>query len=168
MGNRNFPAKRRKDWTILLGLSTAMTADATFLGGGLSFGLSGNTILRMMGEYSIGAAVAPTANDEAVVTVGIGIVSTDAFTLGTTAVPDPTDEPEFGWLYWKSHTLFYSGTDVDSANRQQNLRQSFDVRSQRKIGARETLALIVQYTDITGAPALRFNASGARVLLALP
>ena len=34
----------------------------------------------------------------------------------------------------------------------------------RKVSSRETVAMIVQYTDINGAPALTFNAGITRVL----
>ena len=160
--------RRRKSWFGLLGLSTNLTGDATVLGGGLTATEAGNTVLRIMGEYTISPTSAPVVSDLATVTVGIAIVSADAFELGLTVVPDPGSEPEYDWLYWRAHSMAFDNVLSDSSGANATLRRPFDVKSMRKLGARETLCSIVQYSDISGSSPLSYEFSQARVLMALP
>jgi len=153
-----------KHWHVLPAASRNLTTDATVAGGGLA--LTGPwTCIRMLGEYIIGADAVPTAQDQACVSVGIGVVSTDAFTLGATALPDPIGEPDYPWLYWAQHDFFFLTTDV-LANVMGAIRVPFDIRSMRKLKPRETLGVVIEYQDISGAPALHFQMSQTRVLVA--
>ncbi len=83
-----------KRWSQMGSGQTTMTAAGTFIAGvALSFD-GPFTVLRMIGEYVISPTSAPAALDNAIVAVGIGVVSTDAFAVGGGAMPDPADEPE--------------------------------------------------------------------------
>ena len=154
-----------KEWNGTLVSLAAFTVNATSLGGLLAFAIPG-TILRMIGEYVIQPTAAPTNLDLAFVAIGIGIVSTDAATLGATAMPDPSDEPEFPWLYWQEHALRYNGVDPEAANAGASVRRSFDIKSMRRFKPGQSLAVISQYVDNVGAPPLTFVCSRVRVLLA--
>jgi len=162
--------KRRKSWNVLLAIAQNIVGNATVLGSALQFTESGNTVLRMMGEYIITPNGTIAAEDQATVTVAIGVVSSDAFDLGATAIPDPAGEPEYGWLYWQSHRFeFVAATPAsDQGNAGGAIRHSFDVRSQRKMGAGQSLCWVLQYVNTTGNPNLRISLGQCRVLLALP
>jgi len=153
-----------KHWHAITGVEISMTSSAVFAGGSLA--LDGPwTAIRMLGEYIIGLDAAPTAQDACQIGVGIGVVSSDAAALGATALPDPITEPEYPWLYWTNHRFFFTSTDL-LANVMGAVRVPFDIRSMRKLKPRESLAVVVEYSDIAGAPAMQFSMSTTRVLVA--
>ena len=167
MANRNRGARQSKQWSSILGAQFILTTNGHSAIAGTSFDEAG-TVLRMLGGYTIGATSAPTAVDSVGITVGIGIVSDNAFAVGTTALPAPATSPEFPWLYWASDSLFFSTTSVQgSGSAPANVRRNFDVRSMRKFKPGETLTLIVQYADIAGAPPVTVTTSQTRVLIGL-
>ncbi len=164
---RNFGTQRKaKLWagipTTLLGL----TADNTFLGGSLAF-TSPQTVLRMLGEYVIGPASAVVAGDDVEITVALGKVSTDAFALGASAVPDPNGEPEYPWLYWKQHVFTFPTTSGDPSAATGSVRQSYDIKTMRKFTARESLVWVINYGDLGGAPPMTLVLGQTRVLTTL-
>ncbi len=157
--------RQRKEWTSIPGIQLPMTSGATLLGGSVAFA-SAATVLRMLGEYIITPTSAATAGDAAVVGVAIGVVSSDAFAAGAGSMPDPTDEPEYPWLYWANHSFFFPSTltllgQTDAGS----IRRSFDIRSMRKLKPRESLAFVAQYTDRAGAPPLQLDVAVTRVLV---
>ncbi len=156
-------ARMEKNWSQIDANANAFTGAETFLSAGLG-GSGAFTVLRMIGGYTIAPSTATVAADACRITVGIGVVSTDAFTLGASAMPDPGAEPEYPWLYHKDHRLFFGGTSVDPASMASTARVDFDIRSMRKLKARETLAMIVEYTNIGGDPPIRVDLSQTRVL----
>ena len=117
---RNFGSGRRTDkaWLPLQGTSAALTSDSTaIVGGPLSF-VGPGTILRCRTNFIVAFGAATVALDDVAVCLGLGIVSTDAAMLGATAMPDPHDEPDYPWLWWKDVHMFSTfaidgmGTDV--------------------------------------------------------
>ena len=166
-GHRSGGRRLSKQWEGLAAIKLALTADTTSGGGVLNFTTS-ITILRMIGEYVIAPTSAPAALDAVRIGVGIGVISTDAATLGPTAVPDPLGEPDFPWLYWADHAFLFSTTDPDSGgNLASSVRHRFDIRSMRKVKPRESLTMIVQYADSVGTPPMSFFAGQTRVLQGL-
>ena len=148
----------------MLGGTADINAAGTQGLGVLNFAAA-ETVMRLLGEYAIGPRTAPAVGDVAFVTVGIGVVSSDAAALGATALPDPADEPEYPWLYWADHALAFTATSLLDHGQPFSLRQGFDVKSMRKIKPRESLAFVVQNTS-TGDPPLRLVAGNTRVLIA--
>jgi len=164
---RNFGTqKKAKLWLGLPGGQTGMTADGTFIESALAF-TSPQTVLRMIGEYTIVPVATPVAADAVVITVAIGKVSSDAFAVGATAVPDPGDEPGYPWLYWASHALKFPTADADPSGMGGTVRRSFDVRTMRKFTAQESLIWVFEYADLTGAPAMTIALGETRVLTTL-
>ena len=166
MADRFRTPRKVKEWAAIPAFSSSLTTDATVLGSGMAGATL--TVMRMLGEYTISPTSAPAALDNAQVTVGIGVVSLDAFTLGSTAMPDPAEEPSFPWLYWAAHPLWYPSVSIGEISGVGVVRQSFDIRSMRKINAREALSFVIQYVSLVGDPPLTFNAGQTRVLTALP
>jgi len=96
------------------------------------------------------------------------VVSSDAFAAGGGSLPDPgTTDPDYPWLYWAAHDFVFNSAALDQQlGEGVSLRRSFDIRSMRKIKPRETLAVVVEYTDTIGAPPLTFSMAPTRVLVA--
>ncbi len=158
--------RQAKAWDNIPGAQIVMAADGTFSTASLLFG-EPFTVLRMIGEYQIRSTGNVTALETAVVTVAIGVVSTDAVTAA--ALPDPGEEPEFPWLFWRAHTLYFGGSQSpgDAKSGAGHVRASFDIRSMRKVKPRESLVWVAQYADIVGAPALTIDQGQVRVLLGI-
>ncbi len=158
--------RQTKEWAAIPSISLAGTTNATILGGSLAL-LASQTVLRMIGGYVIHPENVATSGDRCKVTLAIGVVSTDAFDAGAASMPDPAGEAEYPWLYWAEHSFGFpktlsatiSGDSVSGV-----VRERFDIRSMRKMKPRESLAFVVQYVDLVGAPAMRILLSQTRVL----
>ncbi len=158
--------KKAKLWLSLPSFQTLLTADSTNAIAALFF-TSPQTVIRMLGEYVIAPNSAPTAADRVKITVGLAKVSSDAATLGATALPDPAGDPDFPWLYWAEHSMFYPTTSLTGLSDSEVVRRPFDIRSMRKFASSEALVFVFQYADISGAPPIRFLGSATRVLTTL-
>jgi len=166
MANRGSGSRRLKHWHGLAGGVSNLTAAGTSLF--TSFGApdTPSTILRMIFEYAIGPTSAPTALDGCVISMGLGIVSTDAAAVGATAMPDPSTngDPEFPWLWTASHVFHMPDTDPAAAVATASGRFFVDNRAMRILRPRSSLAFVLQYEDVNGTPPMSLAIGGARVL----
>ena len=169
MANRVIRAVRgrrmAKEWVCIPAFQQSMTGDATFVIASLPF-VEPRTVLRMLGEFIITPTTAPAAQDAVRVGIGLGAVSTDAFGVGASAMPDPLGEPEYPWLYWSEHWFFFPSTSLTPPAGVSELRRSFDIRSMRKFTNRQSLVFVFQYANSTGNPPLSFFGAETRVLVA--
>ena len=156
--------KRQKLWSAIPAFEDDFVADEDSAIASVAFG-SADTVLRMLGEYTINTINAPVAGESARVGVGIGVFSTDAFLAG--AVADPLSEAEYPWLYWADHPFHYSDVSTDPSQLGGSLRRTFDIRSMRKVKPRESLVFAMQFARGTGTVDLRIMAGQTRVLIAL-
>ncbi len=126
------------------------------------------TVLRILGEYIIFPTAPLVAADEGELCVAIGVVSSDAATVGSTALPDPCDEPAYPWLYWSSHPFGANGSTEETALGSQSVRQRIDVKSMRKIKPSESIVSVSQFRNVgsAGNPPLTIVIGGLRVLVA--
>ena len=155
-----------KQWIAAPGLLETLTTAVTRVSGSLAF-LEPGTILRWRGYFSAfmdesGA----TAGDRMVITVGIGIFSTDAVTVGENAMPDPADEPEYPWVWWKEfslHTEVAAGPSGGWGIQAQ--RYDIDSKAMRRIKPGESLVLVFQTTNLVGAPTVNIDVGQLRVLV---
>ena len=171
MPRRQFAPKRmQKQWGSLIvgGASVDLTGNSTTLIGTVSIAQRAETILRGRGEVFVAIGATTTALDEARVGFGLGIVSGDAATLGSTAMPDPIGDPDYPWLWWHVHHFFspfvVDGTGSDGYG-VGVVRIPLDTKAMRKVKPEQGLVLVVQYVDVTGTPALRAGGD-VRCLLA--
>ena len=95
--------RRRKTWVTIPQAAANLDGAATSIGGTLAFVQAGNTVMRTISEYWIGARAVTVVFDNALITVVLGIFSTDAIAAGAGSIVDPDAEPEYPWLYWKAH-----------------------------------------------------------------
>ena len=168
--SRNGP-RQAKIWDSITGSSLALTASGTFGGGKIDV-VDARTVLRMLGHVLITRTGVTTASDKVSIALGIGIVSTDAATLGASALPDPGGEPEYPWLYWAEYDFNFPAALATSGAGSTDsvagvVRDSFDIRSMRRMKPRESLVFVVQYTDTAGTPPMDVELSKTRVLFGL-
>ncbi len=170
MANFRGGPRMRKHWLPLQGAVSAITGSSTVLFGTQS-PQDAFTVLRMLGSYIIGPTASVVALDAVTIGMGIAVVSTDAAVLGSSAMPDPIGEPEYPWLYWAEHDFYFTraGGVTNTSTLPGiggELRQSFDIRSMRKIKPQESLVFVVEYANIAGNPGMRVATSATRVLVA--
>ncbi len=157
-----------KQWTFMPAAATSVTADSTFLDAGFVSFLAPATILRCRGSIQVNFDQTVQAGDEMGLTFGLGIFSTDAINLGSTAMPDPGGEPDFPWLWWYDlwlHTDIAGGTALGNAWGQAVQRVNIDTKAMRKVKPGQGLALVVQATGSVGAPVVDVDFQRVRVLL---
>ncbi len=162
-------ARQTKEWRSLPGGGPInMTATGTFGLSALPF-TSPSTILRMIGEYVLSATPGGTfaASDAVGIMMAIGIISSDAFAVGTTAFPDPGGEPQYPWLFWKDHAFLMEDATPSPSAPPVVVRHSFDIGSMRRIKPRESLIWAIEYGDIAGAPPMTAILGSTRVLIGL-
>ena len=167
---RQFSRSTRMDkgWNGIARTSVALTSSGTSIGNGIGpaeaiFGPQA-TLLRSLIEYTVAPTSAPTALDNVTIALGLGVFSSDAFTLGASALPDPGAEPQYPWVYWREHSLFFADTSADPSSQGASVRVTADVRSMRKIKQSQVLGWVFQYTDVVGAPPITISLSTTRVL----
>ncbi len=142
-----------KQWVAILALRLDTSSAATFSGASIAFAIPG-TILRARGQIM---AVLDTATDGDDLRIGFGLalLSTDAFALGATALPDPLGEPEYPWLWWYetqlSSTLMVAGQVSELAATE---RIMVDTKAMRKFKPGQSLGLVIQTDAVTPADIL--------------
>jgi len=163
--------KRRKEWQSISSSELALTANGTSVGGGLTQLTGGTTIVRVRGEILIRLTPGGTfaAGDDALITIGLGVFNADAFTLGATAMPEPSDDVEFPWMWWHQTRL---GAFSNSAESTSSIvvadRVKVDCKAMRKVPLITIMGWVVQYEDVSGAPPVSVGINRMRVLAALP
>ena len=152
-----------KQWTAIPGGSQSVSGNTTFAGPGLlAFGIPA-TILRVRGHFRVSMQITGlTAGDEVTLVFGLGIFSTDATAVGASALPDPSAEAEFPWLWYQSVML--QSINADSAEPGSQTLVEVDTKAMRKIKPGQSLAMVGQYVDTVGAPGVRINMGQIRVL----
>jgi len=155
-----------KSWLKLTEFSASVTADATQGGSKIDFSGPG-TILRIRGSWHCSLDSTAQLDDVMRITCAIGIVSTDAATLGATALPDPQAEPEYPWLYWSQMTLVAAviGTSFGGAWGPAAQSQEIDTKAMRRVKPGQSLVYYTQTTAATGAPVTNLNGQACRVLI---
>jgi len=166
MADRFRTPRKEKEWGFMPAISNSLEVAATTALTSLAFS-SAATVMRMLGSYILAPNAATVAQDMASIVIGIGKVSTDAFAAGGGSLPDPAGEPDYPWLYWADHELFFGGTSTDPQLAASGARITFDIRSMRKFKPGESLAMVAQYVDIQGTPPIRVNVGRTRCLLAV-
>jgi len=164
------PAKRAKAWANMgeSGFTEAFSANGTqIIGGtvGQTFE-SRSTILRCRGHGIIQANGA-VAGDQAVLTLGLGLVDLDAFNAGDGSMPDPADDERFGWLWFGSFPVFTGTPLTDVSQVGGAVRYEIDTKAMRVTRLNQVLVLIGQYVDVTGTPPVEVVQGIIRVLSAL-
>ena len=108
------------------------------------------------------------AGDRAIVTIGLGITSSDAFVNGAGSMPDPAGDPGYPWLYWSDSWLL---AEVAAAEHDTEgsavYRMQVDTKAMRKVKPAETLSWVVQLSGLVGAPTVHINIARLWVLIGI-
>ena len=102
------------------------------------------TIIRTRGHISIQPG-SFAADLNVVGAIGLGVVSTEAFTAGIASIPEPFSDADWGgWFVWRSFSLHLdvqsaAGFDVNSA-----LEFEVDSKAMRKVSTNETMVLVAE------------------------
>ena len=148
-------------------LTSISTTSFVVLGLGIGLTVPGLTVVRIRGELTLRLTSAGAADNGFVFTYGIGIVSSDAFAIGATVMPNPQDDMSWpGWM-WHGFTTFRAASatlaDLGSAN---VVRKVVDVKAMRKLGENEILFAAIDSDESgTATATVSFD---SRLLVKLP
>ena len=98
--------------------------------------------------------------------IGIGIVSSQAFSIGATAIPGPLSEMEWGgWMYHRILDLHAVTATIGDNNFSNTVWEEIDSKAMRKISSNEVLVAMVEAVEVgTASMDIYFD---TRVLLKL-
>ena len=168
---RQGATRRRSAWTEGAGGQTNTQAAATFtniLGGGVITSSGEVTIVRTRGELTIGLSAATAALDGFSGAVGIGIVTTQAFNVGVTALPLPISDAEWdGWMWHQYFNVFAQSASPGFATDGGTFaRYQVDSKAMRRLEDEMTLVAVIEGTEVgTSTMNARFD---SRILVKLP
>ena len=153
-----------KQWAAIPAWTDTITADETDLVSFLSFAAP-FTILRCRGDLILSFDETKQIGDTARVGFGLAVLSTDAVTLGPTAVPDPLGEPEFPWLYWEEVNFRATVAAGEDSLGLTNYRMHIDTKAMRKVKPGQSLVPILQFDLVSGIPVMDVDVGQIRVLV---
>ena len=153
-----------KRWEGIPSITLESSGEATALGGSLAFAIPA-TILRCRGNIMCSLDETKQVGDVMVVSFALGIISTDAFVAGVTAVPDPAGEIEYPWLFWGDVTLQAYVAAGEEAFGSSARFFDVDTKAMRKVSPGQSLAWIVQRSGSAGSPTTLIDIGQTRVLI---
>ena len=155
-----------KAWVILPGDMIQSSATGTKLfAGSIAFSSPG-TILRCRGRISGTFDETAQVGDFLTTTFGLGIVSTDAATLGATAMPDPSGDGDYPWLWWETMDLRSSVAAAPTAYGPSAKELEIDTKAMRRVKPGQSLVMVMEHSSASGAPVTEFDMARLRVLIA--
>ena len=174
---RGFPARsrslvRKTVWGFgpdAAQIALSATGSTLFTTGIVLNNLAQVTIVRIRGLCAIQLLTVDAVGAGFFGAIGIGIVSTPAFTAGIASVPTPITEAN--WEGWMFHQFFdvrsLTTTLGDGANAVKAVENMvIDTKAMRKFGQDETLMAVVEVFESTNA-SMELT-SDMRVLVKLP
>ncbi len=107
------------------------------------------TIVRTRGMVSI-KPQAFSADLSTVGAFGVGVVSAEALTIGTTAIPEPYSDADWGgWLMWESFAYHFEVQSAVGTQFPASIQINVDSKGMRKVGSNEALVFVAE--SFTGA-----------------
>ena len=109
------------------------------------------TVARLLINFEAFITGSVTVSSAQGITVGVGVASSEAFAIGTTALPDPlldTEYPPRGWLYAGSK-ICYLHVVAGVGVAKQDASFQLDLRGMRKID-KGKLFLLILNNNFTG------------------
>ncbi len=161
-------SRRRTSWGVGPGSGTTtnqVSATGTLLPAGATLTDDGLTLIRTRGVLDMQITDSGTPAATMMGAVGIGVVTSEAFAIGATAVPLPvTDDQWDGWLYhwyfslWSANAI-NGGSQVDTDAINTNLahvRFEVDSKAMRKIDFNETIMACLEVIE-TGTSIMNWS-----------
>ena len=153
-----------KVWLAIPSSNATVSTNTTTGGGSLAFSGPG-TILRCRGFVQAHFDATVQVGDILGLTFALGIVSTDAATVGATVLPDPTADADYPWLWWGDMILrseLAAGPGAWGISAQ---RLEVDTKAMRRFKPNESLIWVMQSSIASGAPATEVSFGQTRVLI---
>ena len=125
--------------------------------------LRNGTIIRTIGDLSLGSTTTAGAWGTGAVDIGLGVISQEA--IGASVFPDPktaSDYPVRGWLYRKRCGVFQNGVGTQIL-----FACEFDVRSQRKLDT-GAYYMVIDNNSIRGSAFTADVFGSIRTLVLMP
>ena len=154
-----------KAWTFMPSSTVQVGTSATTLGAGLLNFDAPGTILRCRGYFQASMDATKQVGDDMTMSLGLGIVSSDAAAAGAGSMPDPSGEPEYPWIWWgqlKLRAYLTGGAESWGTTAQ---RIEIDSKAMRRFKPSQSLVLIVQSSTSTGSPVVDYDFGQIRVLI---
>ena len=156
--------RRLTSWDVGPGNTTVvpLTASGKTLFAGVSPVRDGLTLIRLRGQLSAALTSSSITQGGYNCALGVGIVTVNAFNVGTTAVPGPlTDEAWDGWLWHQYFRLTSSGTIAGGASTDEDLagvlttsfRTEVDSKAMRKVNNEEIIIAVLEVVEVGVATA---------------
>ncbi len=149
--------RRLTEWSLGPGDQTVNTFSASSLLI-LGLGAAANerlTVTRILGDLMFQLRTVVALGDGFQFTWGIGLVTSDAFAVGVTALPNPQDDMDWGgWLMHGFLPLIAPTATIGDSAGWQIVRIPIDVKAQRIMSPNEVLFMVVDILEIgtaTGA-----------------
>ena len=154
-----------KQWSDVPRSTASIATATTTLGAGVLAFAEPATILRCRGFFQASLNASQQVGDTIALTIGLGIVSTDAATVGAGSMPDPGGEPEYPWLWWGSMFLrSYLAVGVNAWGISAQ-RLEIDTKAMRRVKPGQSLVVVVESAGVTGAPTTDLDFGQIRVLV---
>ena len=141
-------SRRRTEWFQGVGgvtVVTSSTSQAQLLGAGVITTFGEETLGRTRGLFEAQVVGAPASDGDGYFgAVGIGVVSSPAYTAGIGSVPTPVTE--MGWDGWLWHHFFSVHTSVaaEAAGPGRHHRVEIDSKAMRKVQTDQTIFAAVE------------------------
>jgi len=168
---RNRTGNRRSvQWELGPGADDQLTFDAvslststtTIFGSG-AVATEKLTVVRIRGFLNIVLLTNDSTPGGFNWSAGIGIVTSDAFAIGISAMPSPFDDIEWpGWLW---HQMGAAVSPVTTAGRENYWNFEIDTKAMRKMGINEVLFASIQTGEISTSTASARLATRALIKL---
>ncbi len=155
---------REKRWEVIPSIVLAgSSTPQTLLGGSIAF-TEARTIVRC--RASIATSIdGPTISDQCRFIIGLGIVSTDAFAVGSTAMSDPNGDADYPWLWWYQSQLQSQVNVANDAALSAAERITVDSKAMRKVKPWQSLVWVVAYEQTNASPVADIMIGITRVLI---
>ena len=155
-----------KAWIGHTGAEASFSTDAVFAASGsLSFTGLGTILRAHYPDLLVHLDSTKQVGDNIVITLGLGIISTDAAAQGANSFPDPVGSVDYPWLMWDQFSLDSEVAAGEEAIGASVVRRSYDVKAMRRVKPGETLIWVGQRSGASGAPVTLFKMSLGRVLI---
>jgi len=146
--------RRRRGWDFGPGgndVSTLSASGELILGQGFAAAIDGLTIARIRGSLQAYLTAASAAGSGFHCAIGICIVNEDAFSVGSSAVPDPIADALWdGWMYHRFFDLHAQTTTLaDGVNAvSAGIQFEVDTKAMRKMRDEDVLTAKVEVVEV--------------------
>ena len=145
--------RRLTSWAVGPGGNAATALSATgeaVLGSGIVLNTEDkSTIVRLRGFCEVVLEAVANIGEGFHCAIGVGLVTTQAFAIGSTAMPDPLDDVFWdGWMYHRFFDLHASTATISDGVNTGRIAWEVDSKAMRKWGANEVLAAKVSGIEI--------------------